>query len=78
MEGGISIVTMSACKFSTPKKQGTTTDSEQLADKGQSLGHCYQSIMEILPFVRMEHPDVFCAMMLIGTIIVLEDRRPGI
>lgn len=46
--GVISIVIMSAYKFSTLKKQGTTIDSGQLADKG--LGHCYQSIMEIPPF----------------------------
>lgn len=48
MEGVVSMVIISAYKFSTLKKQGITIDSRQLIDKG--LGHCYQSIMEILPF----------------------------
>lgn len=48
MEGVVSIVIISAYKFSTFKKQGTTTDSRQLVDKG--TGHCYQSIMETPPF----------------------------
>jgi hypothetical protein len=40
VEDRVSLVIRAAYKCSTSKRQGPIPDSEQFADKGQSLGHC--------------------------------------